>query len=80
MIEEMITGGVLELLVGIVSDPAYGPVLTIAEGGTYTELLQDKVTPACQHAPVIFKMPCKACVVGQRRLAIVGKKVVISIS
>ena len=44
LIEEMITGGVLELLVGIVSDPAHGPVLTIAEGGIYTELLQDKVT------------------------------------
>ena len=44
LVEEMITGGVLELLVGIVSDPAHGPVLTIAEGGIYTELLQDKVT------------------------------------
>jgi len=46
LVEEMITGGVLELLVGIVSDPAHGPVLTIAEGGIYTELAQDKVTIA----------------------------------
>ena len=44
LIEEMITGGLIELLVGIVSDPAHGPLLTIAEGGIYTELLNDKVT------------------------------------
>ena len=44
LIEEMITGGVLELLVGIVADPAHGPVLTIAEGGIYTELADDKVS------------------------------------
>ena len=46
LVEEMITGGVLELLVGIVSDPAHGPVLTIAEGGIYTELANDKITIA----------------------------------
>ena len=44
LIEEMITNAVLELLVGIVADPAHGPVLTIAEGGIYTELHKDKVT------------------------------------
>ena len=44
LIEEMITNAVIELLVGIVADPAHGPVLTIAEGGIYTELCKDKVT------------------------------------
>ncbi|MGC6516461.1 MAG: acetate--CoA ligase family protein [Candidatus Puniceispirillaceae bacterium] len=44
LVEEMITGTVAELLVGIVCDPAHGPLLTVAEGGIYTELLQDKVT------------------------------------
>ena len=44
LIEEMITCTVLELLVGIVTDPAHGPVLTIAEGGIYTELANDKVS------------------------------------
>ena len=44
LVEEMITDAVIELLVGIVTDPAHGPVLTLAEGGIYTELLQDKVT------------------------------------
>ena len=44
LVEEMITGAVAEMLVGIVTDPAHGPVLTMAEGGIYTELLDDKVT------------------------------------
>lgn len=41
LLEEMITGAVAELLVGIVRDPAHGFVLTIGAGGIYTELLQD---------------------------------------
>ena len=41
LIEEMVTGGVAELLVGVVHDPAHGFVLSLAAGGTMTELLQD---------------------------------------
>ena len=41
LIEEMITGGVAELLIGVVKDPAHGFVLTLAAGGTLTELVQD---------------------------------------
>jgi succinyl-CoA synthetase beta subunit len=41
LIEEMITGTVAELLIGVVKDPAHGFVLTIGAGGTLTELLQD---------------------------------------
>lgn len=44
LIEEMVTGTIAELLIGIVQDPAHGPLLTVADGGIYTELLQDKVT------------------------------------
>ena len=44
LIEEMIEGMVVELLVGIVTDPVHGAFLTVAEGGVYTELLDDKVT------------------------------------
>ena len=43
LIEEMITDPVLELLLGVTIDPAHGPLLTIAQGGIYTELLDDKV-------------------------------------
>jgi acyl-CoA synthetase (NDP forming) len=41
LIEEMIMGGVAELLVGVTRDPAHGFVLTLAAGGTMTEILAD---------------------------------------
>lgn len=41
LVEEMITGTVVELLVGVVLDPAHGYVLTLAAGGTLTEVLTD---------------------------------------
>ena len=41
LVEEMVTGTVAELLVGVVRDPAHGFVLTLAAGGTMTELLAD---------------------------------------
>ncbi|MFT6121416.1 MAG: acyl-CoA synthetase (NDP forming) [Yoonia sp.] len=42
LVEQMIQGAVVELLVGVVLDPAHGYVLTLAAGGTLTELLQDQ--------------------------------------
>ncbi|MEL7254187.1 MAG: acetate--CoA ligase family protein [Pseudomonadota bacterium] len=44
LLEEMITGTVAELLIGVVRDPAHGFVLTLAAGGTLTEILQDSAT------------------------------------
>jgi acyl-CoA synthetase (NDP forming) len=41
LIEHMISGAVAELLVGVIRDPAHGFVLTLAAGGTMTELLGD---------------------------------------
>jgi acyl-CoA synthetase (NDP forming) len=41
LIEEMIFGGIVELLVGVLRDPAHGFVLTIGAGGTFAELLDD---------------------------------------
>ncbi len=41
LIEEMITGTVAELLVGVVRDPAHGFVLTLGAGGVLTEVLRD---------------------------------------
>lgn len=40
-IEEMISGGVAELLVAVIADPAHGYVLTLGAGGVQTELWQD---------------------------------------
>lgn len=47
-VEEMILGAQAELLVGVVRDPAHGYVLTLAAGGTLTELLEDS---ACLLVP-----------------------------
>ena len=44
LVERMITGSVVELLVGVVHDPAHGFVLTLGAGGTLTELLDDRVS------------------------------------
>ena len=44
LIEEMVGDTVAELLIGIVADPAHGYVLTLAAGGTHTELLADSAS------------------------------------
>jgi len=44
LVEDMITDAIAELLVGVVSDPAHGFVLTLGAGGTLTELLDDKAS------------------------------------
>jgi hypothetical protein len=42
--EEMVTGGVAEVLVGLTRDPIYGVTLTLGMGGVTAELLADTVT------------------------------------
>ena len=42
IVEEMITGTIAELLIGVVRDEAHGFVLTIAAGGVYTEIMKDQ--------------------------------------
>lgn len=42
LIEEMVSGAVAEVLVGVVRDDAHGFVLTLGVGGTKTELIQDR--------------------------------------
>lgn len=42
IVEEMITGTIAELLIGVVRDEAHGFVLTIAAGGIYTEIMKDQ--------------------------------------
>lgn len=43
LLEQMIEDATFELLIGVVLDPAHGYVLTLAAGGTLTELLADRV-------------------------------------
>lgn len=44
LVEEMITDGVAELLIGVTRDPAHGFILTLAAGGVLTELLADSTS------------------------------------
>jgi len=51
LVEEMVTGAVAELLVGVTVDPVHGCVLTIGAGGVFTELMKDSVSlllPVCE--------------------------------
>ncbi|WP_171238278.1 acetate--CoA ligase family protein [Ruegeria sp. HKCCA5763] len=51
LIEEMITGTVAELLIGVFRDPAHGFVLTLGAGGVLTELLRDTVSLLVPSSP-----------------------------
>jgi acetyl-CoA synthetase len=44
LVEEMITDGVAEVLIGVTVDPQFGQVLVIGAGGVLTELLRDTVS------------------------------------
>lgn len=44
LVEEMIAGSAGELIIGILRDPQFGPVMTIGSGGVLVELLQDTRT------------------------------------
>src|SRR5271168_1860384 len=44
LVEEMITDGVAEVLIGIIVDPQFGQVLVLGAGGVLTELMADSVS------------------------------------
>ena len=44
LVEEMVTGTVAELLIGVIHDPAHGFVMTLGAGGILTELIQDSAS------------------------------------
>ena len=44
LVEQMITGTIAELLIGVVRDSAHGFVLTLGAGGTLTEMLNDSTS------------------------------------
>lgn len=44
LVEELIENVIAELLIGVVKDPAHGFVMTLAAGGTFTELMADSAS------------------------------------
>ncbi len=47
LVEEMVTGAIAELLIGVRRDAVYGATLTVGFGGVTAELLADTVTLVC---------------------------------
>lgn len=47
LVEEMVTGVVAEVLIGVRRDPVYGATLTLGMGGVAAEVLADTVTLVC---------------------------------
>jgi acetate---CoA ligase (ADP-forming) len=44
LVEEMVTDGVAEILIGVIVDPQFGQVLVIGAGGVFTEIMEDSVS------------------------------------
>ncbi len=71
IIEEMVTDGVAEVLVGVTRDPAHGFVLTLGAGGVLTEILADTVSllvPSDEGAvkQALTRMKCAPLLSGYR--------------
>jgi acetate---CoA ligase (ADP-forming) len=50
IVQSMVEGGV-ELLIGVITDPLFGPVLACGAGGTQAELLKEVAVRVCPLAP-----------------------------
>jgi acyl-CoA synthetase (NDP forming) len=44
LVEEMITDGVVEILIGVIVDPQFGAILVLGAGGVLTEIMADSVS------------------------------------
>jgi acetyl-CoA synthetase len=44
LVEEMLTDGVAEVLIGIIVDPQFGQVLVLGAGGVFTEIMSDSIS------------------------------------
>jgi acetyl-CoA synthetase len=44
LVEEMLTDGVAEVLVGVIVDPQFGQVLVLGAGGVFTEMMCDSIS------------------------------------
>jgi len=54
LVEEMLTDGVAEILIGVIVDPQFGQVLVLGAGGILTEIMSDSVSllPPWTHASI----------------------------
>jgi succinyl-CoA synthetase beta subunit len=55
LVEEMLTDGVAEILIGVIVDAQFGQVLVIGAGGVLTELLSDSVSLLPPWTPALIE-------------------------
>ncbi|MGO9933803.1 MAG: acetate--CoA ligase family protein [Steroidobacteraceae bacterium] len=63
LVEEMITDGIAEILIGIIVDPQFGQVLVLGAGGVFTEIMADSVS-------LLPPWSCDSIRAGLERLAV----------
>ena len=73
LVEEMVTDGVAEILVGMTVDPQFGQVLTIGAGGVLTELLRDTVSFLPPFTATAIESGLKALAMGRLLLGYRGR-------
>lgn len=59
LVEEMVTDGVAEILIGMTVDPQFGQVMVLGAGGVLTELLRDTVTLLPPFSPTAIENALK---------------------
>ena len=59
LVEEMVTDGVAEILIGMTVDPQFGQVMVLGAGGVLTELLRDTVTLLPPFSPTAIESALK---------------------
>jgi acyl-CoA synthetase (NDP forming) len=65
LVEEMVTDGVAEILIGVTVDPQFGQILVIGAGGVLTELLRDTVSLLPPFTATAIESALKTLTVGR---------------
>jgi acetate---CoA ligase (ADP-forming) len=65
LVEEMVSDGIAEILIGMTVDPQFGQVLVVGAGGVLTELLRDTVTLLPPFTPTLIESALKSLGIGK---------------
>ena len=71
LVERLVSGAIAELLVGVQTDPVFGPMLSLGVGGVLTELVRDTATlllpvEATEIRRAVLGLRCAPLLVGYR--------------
>jgi len=72
LVQEMVPAGV-EMIVGVVHDPQFGPVIACGAGGVLVELL--RIGSLVEDLPQIVELDCNPIMVLQRGAAVIDARV-----